>query len=199
VSFLDTQPVYDDLDRIERTNHRVRRAAELVAAIAPQLPPEALPALRGFLDDGADPDAGAADLLGAALAEVAGLAGRREVGSEVISPLRLLDDDGQAQRKVPEVLAGDGVGRFGGFLRPELRHRDFVTGWRSTRAWLPTALRRHGLPDADVGAALTAVDEHVLPPGYRSTRWSAARARLRLARTGTRAVRIAAAGAVRLR
>lgn len=197
VGCLDPEPIYHDMRRIEETNDRLRRARALLDAVGPHLPDAAGPALAATLGDGAPPRGEVGALFAAALAEASGLAGKRDVESEVVSPLALLDGDVEAQGRVPEVLAGDGAGRFAGFLDPARRHEDFTTGWRSTRAWLPGALGRHGLDADAVREATAAVDGRVLPPAPRRLPWPGARARSRLVRAAARAARVAADDAVR--
>lgn len=208
VACLTPQAVHDDLRAVADTDVRVRRVAELVAAVAPHLPDDAAPALRRFLGgaDGTVPD-----LLASAVADVAGLTGVREVDLEVVSPVRLLGSDPDSQADVRDLLAGDGLGRFGGFLHRGRRGRDFAIGWRSARAWLPDALERAGLPADAVAATVAAVDAravdepvlradhdgHDAGPTAAGGARLPVRDRLLLARTALRTALVALLGAVR--
>lgn len=190
VTTLSVQSVYADLRGIEENNLRVRRLDELADALAPHLDGEAGDMLRRMLGNSTAGPAG--DLLRRALSEAAGVAGRVPVTTEVVSPLRLLQQPGgerppSGQEQVPDLLAGEFLTRFGGFGNRAFRHSDFVLGWRSLRAWLPEALRRAGLPEAAVTAAVEAVDERDVRYRDRGRRGHAAfgdiplRTRLRMA------------------
>ncbi|MDK3255769.1 patatin-like phospholipase family protein [Blastococcus capsensis] len=163
VTTLPVESSYADLRGIEDVNVRLRRLDQLAGALAPHLDAGAEQALRRALGDEAPGDT--ADVLRRALREAGGVAGRVPVSTEVISPLRLLQQpSGDArppagQEQVPDLLAGEFLVRFGGFGGQAFRHSDFVLGWRSLQAWLPDALRRAGLPEPAVVAAVEAVEE----------------------------------------
>lgn len=177
---LTTEPLYADLQEIEAVNARLRWSQQLAEALRPYLTPGATAALTDVLEairsergTGADapPPADellqAHELLQAVVREVSGVAGKLPAATEVVSPLRLIRAEGVAdgQAAVPAVLAGEFLGRFGGFTSRDLRHSDFVVGWRSLRVWLPDALARGGLPEERIREAAAAVDERDVDVG----------------------------------
>lgn len=214
VASLDPESLYADQRRIEDVNTRVRWARELTAALAPLLPPEARPALTGLLsrmreDEGrqaadASQDSDLPALLERAVQTACGVSGRDIVATEVISPLRLVDparsgtgSGAGPQAAVPDVLAGEFLGRFGGLLDRRARQSDFVSGWLSARSWLAEALARHGVPQAEVDGALAALDARDVDYGPRGRRGRTQlsdlplRQRVRLAGTVVHAARMA--------
>jgi hypothetical protein len=166
--------LYADQRRIQDVNTRLHWAGELTDTLAPFLPPEAQPALTDLLarmreGTGTQPadlpsDGDLRSLIARAVETACGVSGKELVANEVISPLRLLEHPGGSgagagpQAAVPEVLAGEFLGRFGGLLDRRARHSDFVSGWRSARTWLAESLPRYGLPQTEVDAALAAVE-----------------------------------------
>ena len=216
VASLDTESLYADQRRIEEVNTRIRRADELVEALAPSVPDDAAPALLRLLQQlqQDEPDrpaltgpvdvADVRSLLRSAVHAVAATTGREPVATEVVSPLRLLDEPGSCSREqasdqeaVPSLLAGEFLGRFGGLLGRDLRQSDFVTGWRSARAWLADGPTRYGVPDDDVAEALAAVDAREIGYGRAGHRGGAGlsdvrlRNRAQLAATVVHAARVA--------
>jgi predicted acylesterase/phospholipase RssA len=162
VTTLSVEALYTDLRGVGEVNARLHRLDQLADALAPHLGDGAVEALRGALGSPATEVRG--ELLRRALHAAGGVAGKAPVATEVVSPMRLVqpatgEPPSQRQERVPDLLAGDFVVRFGGFGGRAFRHSDFVLGWRSTRAWLPDALRRTGLPEDAVTAAVQAVDE----------------------------------------
>ena len=216
---LTTQSLYDGMREIESVNARVRWSSELGSLLAEHLDEDAADDLRDLLarirgerrhvgdtsGNGGDADVAAptsvADLVSQVVSEAAGTAGRIDVRTEVISPLRLLprrEATGRTtdrEHEVGALLAGEFLGRFGGFTDRALRQSDFALGWRSCRAWLPEALRRGGLSDEVVEQAVRAVDErqvdygHDGPRGGTTSRDLPLRVRLRLATLVLRAAR----------
>ena len=216
---LTTQALYDGMREIERVNARVRWSAELGSLLAEHLDEESAGDLRDLLTrirrerrelgDTAPDSAGGvpaattsvADLASQVVAEVSGTGGRPEVRTEVISPLRLLSaaeataHTAEREHEIGTLLAGEFLGRFGGFTQRALRQSDFALGWHSCRAWLPEALRRGGLSDDVVEEAVGAVDERQVDYGHRGPRGGATSrdlplsARLRLATLVLRAAR----------
>lgn len=157
LSIIPAQVLYDDLRRIERDNTRLAWTERFVETVAPLLSDDAVAALdevvlaidadREDLQSGGShherdrSDHDAATLLRTIAEEIAGLAGKRAVEVDVISPLLLADGD----ESVPGLLAGEFLGDFGGFLSQDLRHSDFVLGYDSTQRWL-----EQGLPGLDL-------------------------------------------------
>lgn len=218
---LTTQSLYDDMREIERINALVRWARELGDVLSRHIPQESAADLRDLLarirQEGHDlgqvsPQApvhgvgasdGVAELVAQVVAEASGTAGRTEVRTEVVSPLRLLTPGEGTPRttarehEVRSLLAGEFLGRFGGFTDRTLRQSDFALGWDSCRTWLPGAARRGGLGEREIDAALTALDERGVTHGGRDTRGGATvqdlplSARLRLASLVLRAARMA--------
>lgn len=222
---LGPEALYADHRRVEDVNARLELAERLCDMLAPLLPAEAGPAISAVLDGARDHgDAGEGggeggelgDVLRRALADVGDLAGKTAVATEVVSPLRLLDEQDApvrltggateatgAQPLVPRLLAGEFLGRFGGLLDRDVRHSDFVTGWRSTRVWFPDALSRYGVADGDVAAAVEAVDGRGVEYGRSGFRGGTSlgdlplHARARLAGTLVHAARVAVGATLR--
>ncbi|MDT0277097.1 patatin-like phospholipase domain-containing protein [Blastococcus goldschmidtiae] len=182
---LTTEPLYADLRAIEDVNARLRWSRELAEVLAPHLSAASSDALRevlgrmtaeqagpGASGDGLPTDSGGGpgtedlgDLLLRVLRTAGGVAGKFPVGTEVISPLQLVEQPADAggsprgQQQVPSLLAGEFMGRFGGFTARALRQSDFALGWQSLSAWLPDAFARAGVPDEDIAGAVDAVTE----------------------------------------
>lgn len=186
-----TQSVYDDLEHLEHINTRLDWTGRLFDEIGPViggLDGESAARLREALVRAAgvieaqqralrahekDPAAAApqpvadkptAELLRDVVAQIAGIAGKERIALEVVSPLVLPE-----AKVVPvaQMLAGEFLFHFGGFLSRELRVSDFDLGYRSTLEWLRTGgLRENGLPDALDQKAL-ACAEAAYRPGER--------------------------------
>ncbi len=174
LAILSQQDLFEDLRKIEKDNSRLDWAHDLVEALGPQLKKGAAPALREFIerirDDRSkmradEPDRGsesdleeldAAELLGLAVRETAGLEGKQPLALDVISPLILAEGEGDTPESI---LAGEFMGDFGGFLSRELRAHDFAVGFRSAIAWLDEGLRACDLDDGAVDDAIAAVSE----------------------------------------
>ncbi len=160
LSILPSQALQDDLRRLAATNDRLARIDEVVDELGPALADQA-PAVADLARRlGADIEPGDVDAaLRALLRELCGVAGKERVDVEQITPLELARrrDDG-----VSELLAGDFIGAFGGFLSRDLRASDFSLGWASARSWLPAGLARHGLPEDQIEEVCDRLDSHPL-------------------------------------
>ncbi|MBD0283229.1 MAG: patatin-like phospholipase family protein [Thermoleophilaceae bacterium] len=210
LALLPKQAVYDDLRRIERDNYRLDWVAQLVESVGPHLGDPARDDLAGLLERiaedrrglrGGGPseaadlpsgESGVGELLRRAVEDIGGLTGKQRVAVDVISPMLLAERD---RGGVADLLAGELLGDFGGFLDRDLRRSDFALGYESTRAWCGEGLGRCDLPNKAVEAAVAAIDRR--RPGswndvgrgqtrHRDLSW---RARLRLARFLLRAGR----------
>jgi predicted acylesterase/phospholipase RssA len=204
------QALYDDLRRIVRDNYRLDWIQRLADAVDGHLGEQARAGLRELLERiagdrdrmrGCDPpepddrdgdDATAGELLRRAVEEIGGLSGKRHVAVDVISPLLLAR---RADSRVAELLAGELLGDFGGFLDRDLRRSDFALGYESTLAWCPDGLGACDLPDGAVKAAIDAIERR-RPESWEDVRRGRAeqrdlpwRARLRLGRILLRAGR----------
>jgi len=164
LAILPAQSLYDDLRRVEKANTRIGWTLQLVDALEDHLDENAAPALRDVLKEIAaaragfrgdepqreldrDPGEGASarELLERCVREIAGLRGKEPVAIDVISPLVVAERKG---KDVKQLLAGEFMGDFGGFLSWELRDSDFALGYESTIGWIAEALGELG-PDAD--------------------------------------------------
>ena len=72
-----------------------------------------------------------------------------------MSPLLLAD---RHDRDLPELLAGEIMGDFGGFADRRLRRSDFALGYDCLLAWLPEGLGRVDVADDIVATAVDAVE-----------------------------------------
>lgn len=143
LSILPTQALHDDLRQVATINERIARVDELLAIL------DGTDAASAF-------DGGRADLE-QTLSRLANSDGKEVVTVEMITPLILTD---QADEGVSDLLAGDFVGAFGGFLNQEVRRSDFNLGWKSTRAWAEQTLGTYGYDNDDVQSVLDVLDEH---------------------------------------
>ena len=130
-------------------------------------------------------DASAGELLRGAIERISGLVDKHPVAVDVISPLLLAAHDDV--ENVGDLLAGDILGDFGGFLQADLRRSDFALGYASVLAWAPEGLAACRLPQAAVDATVDAVKD-ATPEDWEEVRRGEAggrdlpwRARLRLA------------------
>lgn len=176
-----SQSLYADLKQVEKTNTRISRldivcrelgpaleelgepdrsrvASALAHAAAamsqanadmhaqrtgPAAPPQA-----GTTAAPADA-AGIPEMLARLLSEVGGLGGKRPARVDVISPLLLEESQ---THSVEELLSGEVLFHFGGFLDENMRRNDFDLGYSSTLAWLKSG----GLVDAGLAGDLAA-------------------------------------------
>lgn len=165
LSILPTQALQDDLRGVAVTNRRLERIQEVVAELAPLIEDkQRLNEVADHLDGGRQAGIDAveepqgdptADALRRILNEIAGVADKELVDVEVISPLSVAEN---LDRGVSDVLAGDFIGAFGGFLSRQLRVSDYQLGWSSTRQWMPEALERRRLPKKQIDAICDRLD-----------------------------------------
>lgn len=206
LSIFPAQGLYEDMRRVERDNRRMARIDELVEAIGPKLDDDTAKALTEVLDRterdqaeaGGDDDgsheatADPAEVLRRALEAVAGVEGKRQVAVDLISPLVLANETGES---VPELLAGEHLGDFSGFLDEELRRSDFTLGYECSLTWARDGLTNFDLDPGAVERSVEAMEKGRLYDWEEVRRGSAEsgdlpiRSRLRLARMAGRAVR----------
>ena len=175
LALLRAQSVYEDLKQVEKTNSRVEWLEQvqevLIALLEPSeegaQPPDPGAALSRLVEDLEQrkkdlfeptteasrdqepkaPQSQTAIALRRALGLATGLAGKTRVEVEMVSPL-LLPEVASGKRRAHEVLAGDFLGHFGGFLEERYRSNDFAAGYQSMLAWLGAdgrALAAHGV------------------------------------------------------
>jgi Patatin-like phospholipase len=173
LAIVSEQPLYDDLERVERDNFRLAWTEQLLDRLAPHLSDSGDDGLRELLDrieadkrslEG-DSDAGSVsepgpatgidDLVRRAICEIGGLTGKRHEAIDLISPLLLTEDGDEG---VTSLLAGELMGDFGGFLDRELRRSDFALGYESTLAWARRGLGECGVGDDAVIGAVGAIE-----------------------------------------
>ena len=112
--------------------------------------------------DAAPPSGQTSDTLGPLLRRVAGVTGKQATDVEVISPLLLPE---AKDHSVGQLLAGEVLAHFGGFLDLDARVSDFDLGYLSTQQWLADGgLATHGLAPADDQTAVRAVAAHYQRP-----------------------------------
>jgi predicted acylesterase/phospholipase RssA len=126
-----------------------KAALDLHEADAIQPSPQAERAAAGALPEDLD----AIELFGRVLVLASGLSGKEPARIEVVSPLLLPEAKG---RPVEDLLAGEFLLHFGGFLDERLRWHDFALGYRSMQAWL-TGLEGLGVAQAPAELARNAV------------------------------------------
>lgn len=146
-AIVPTQALHDDLRRVSSVNHRLRRLDELLDNYGDRLT-DAVP--------GSDEDLEARRTFRRELAALGDLEDKEIVNVEVISPL-LVAEDGDDE--IGDLLAGDFIATFGGFLDTRIRRSDFALGWGCTSRWLPDGLARHGIDRSLIEAAEKAVDD----------------------------------------
>jgi hypothetical protein len=101
--------------------------------------------------------------LRAVVGRVAGLHGKSPVHLDLVSPLLLAE---RHDRDVPDLLAGEIMGDFGGFADRRLRRSDFALGYDCLLAWLPDGLARVDLDEDVIATAIGAVERE------RHAEWS---------------------------
>jgi predicted acylesterase/phospholipase RssA len=176
-ALVRSQHLYEDLRDLEKTNSRLewtrRLQAALLSVIEDGAEPEAtlrevekqIGADKGALSTAEDlrqreasgvlrvtdgsADTAVAAALRDALDAATGLAKKRFIAMAVVSPL-LLPEVVSGSKQPRDVLGGDFLGHFGGFLDVKLRENDFAAGYRSMLCWMEGGgLADHGLaPDA---------------------------------------------------
>lgn len=134
LSILPTQALHDDLREVVDVNHRLARLDELVDRLG---------------------EGGDRDHLRRELEEVAGLAGKERIDVDLITPL--LRARGR-DAGVSELLAGDFIGAFGGFLDRSIRRNDFALGWACTEAWTGPGLAGHRVDEPTIERVLAELD-----------------------------------------
>lgn len=137
LSVLPTQALHDDLRKISRMNARLDQFDDLVTRLRSSLGEEA-------------------EKLASDIAELAGIDGKERVRIAVISPLLHASDHDAG---VGDLLTGDFIGAFGGFLDQSIRRSDFALGWSCTRAWVDQSLEQTGIDRHIVDAILGDIDE----------------------------------------
>ncbi len=158
LSILPTQALQDDLRAVAATNQRLERIEKFVEKLGPVLPAEADAVLDQLIDgDSSGCGIDTRAKLRHALKHLAGVRDKEQVDVELISPLELSE---QRQEGVSDLLAGDFIGAFGGFLSQDIRRSDFALGWESARAWIPGGLERHGVDDSDISAICKRLEHH---------------------------------------
>ncbi len=200
ISILPTQALHDDLIGVAVTNKRLELIDDIVAELTPMLlaETEALTDLAARHDVSADGQS-AAGYLKAILAALGGVEDKEKVDVEIISPLEVAAD---REEGVSQLLAGDFIGAFGGFLSREIRASDFELGWASVRSWIPGGLERHGVSDHHISCVNHRLDEHEhgqsgsFEPAETGLDALDAGARLRLARLAARVGKILVGEAV---
>lgn len=147
-----TQSLYEDLRRAEKTNSRLEWTQRLLAVLEGAVDDKARAQLADLVGkfraektaigrheaeavaaEGPAAEGATKELLEEALQFATGLSGKHAVAVDVVSPL-LLDEAGKTS--VENLLAGEFLGHFGGFLNEDLRMSDFVLGYRSMLRWL---------------------------------------------------------------
>ncbi len=202
LEIMPEQILYDDLRRVQHVNHRFERLDRLVDALAPHLDDDAVAALHGAFDDVDVPSDGsdAASALREVVASVAGLREKSPVYLDLISPLLLSE---RFDREVPQLLAGEIMGDFGGFIDRRLRRSDFALGFDCVLTWLPDGLGRVDVDDSVIARAVDAVRDARRAPwtavdaGYAGLSDLPIASRLRLLRLGLHTLRVLGYDAVR--
>jgi Patatin-like phospholipase len=189
-----TQSIYADLKRVEKTNSHLAWISlldERLGTVLDQLPSGSRETVRAALasavdamsddaarlreqrtaapadggpDAGDDPGAAASpsELLATALQRASGLAGKTPARVDVISPLLLPES---RTHSVDQLLSGELLFHFGGFLDESMRRNDFDLGYLSTLEWLGNnGLSDAGLP-ADLAAQALAAAQNAYQPG----------------------------------
>lgn len=210
LAVVSEQPLYDDLRKVNRDNARLEWAESLLEAVGPHLGDDAREPINELLRNiaakrqerrgGADseldalPDSDAAtvDLLARAVRDVAGLGTKQHQTVDLISPLLIA---ARTDEDVSQLLAGELMGDFGGFLDRDLRESDFALGYESTLCWAEEGLERCGLPRAAAEGAAEAIRDarpvswDEVRQGQSTSRDLPWRARVRLAHFLLRMVR----------
>ncbi len=160
-----TQSLYADLKQAEKTNSHIAwidLLGEKLGAALDQLPADGRQAVIGALTEAVTamteqaqdlraqhsgparantqaPDQGPAapttarELLSRALHKASGLAGKQPARIDVVSPLLLPESQ---THNIDQILSGEVLFYFGGFLDGPMRQNDFDLGYRSTLVWL---------------------------------------------------------------
>jgi len=194
------QSIFDDLRRMEKTNTRLEGVEKLVEAFgetlasldedlgaeeAAKVRARLVAGLRGAIDDVHEqhaeiarkalrpekafvpvpPDADPTSVLRAAIHRATGLSGKEPARIEVVSPD--LDTSG---RPPDELLAGERLGHFFGFLAERFRQSDFALGYRNMMVFIEKILPKYDVAD-EVAAVLPAVRNRYDQLGWDGIRW----------------------------
>lgn len=173
-----TQTIYEDLRRAEKTNSRLewtqrllkvlenaiddtstQALAELVGKIRAEKAAIGRHQADAVVAEGLPAEGTVGELLSEALQFVTGLGGKQPVAIDVVSPLLLEESQ---ETSVENLLSGEFLGHFGGFLDERLRMSDFVLGYRSMLEWLER-LSGYGLDEGSAKRALEAAGARVRP------------------------------------
>ncbi|NNE96317.1 MAG: hypothetical protein HKN24_09845 [Acidimicrobiales bacterium] len=133
MAIVPTQPLHDDIRGVIEVNTGLQRFEQLRDS--------------GGLDEAT----------AQAVLEWAGMSDKVHVELGVISPRGLETGGG-----VDELLTGDFVGAFGGFLKRSIRASDFALGWVSAAHWFTSYLPEHEI-EAPVIEAVEESLEHDFP------------------------------------
>jgi hypothetical protein len=127
------------------------------------------------------------DPLTGVLDEITALGGKKPARVSVISPAALAKDEGVS---VEELLAGEFLFHFGGFVDERLRQHDFAVGYESAVRWLQNG----GLAGSELEPGHLKKMIDVLADGQpdRPPVVVDTRARIRILRLGARTARIVA-------
>lgn len=156
LSILPTQALHDDLRDIAERNSRIGVVDQLVDEL---------------VEEGAIADDSDVSDVRERIAWAADVAGQEPVDVDIISPLLLAEDDDTAgdDEGVTDLLAGDFIGAFGGFLSREVRRNDFALGWASTERWADGGLLDHGVDEHTSDEVMSALAD------ARPDDWASAR------------------------
>ena len=153
-SIVPTQALHDDLRRVATVNQRLRQLDELVDRLDTEFD------RHEPVDD--DDRRARREQWRGELAAIGGLTDKEPIDLEVISPHILAEDDDDHG---VDLLTGDFIATFGGFLDASIRRSDFALGWRCTQRWVQSGLHRHGVTPSTVEAVLAAIEE-AEPPDH---------------------------------
>jgi hypothetical protein len=158
---MRSQRLYDDLRRVEKTNSRIEwvrqleqvllecirdptraegRLSEAADSIRGQRRTLASPEDQRNHNLPAEPEPGLAEALRDALDAATGFAKKRDVSVAVVSPM-LIPEVAAGEAAPHDVLTGEFLGHFGGFLDQRYRHCDFELGYRCMSIWLQEQAR----------------------------------------------------------
>lgn len=189
LAIFPAQGLYEDMRRVERDNRRIDAVDALVEALASRIDDETAAKLAELgEEDGADPKAA----LRSAIESVSGTHGKRKVEIDVISPLVLARETGE---EVPDLLAGELLGDFAGFLDKGLRRSDFALGYECGLTWARDGLANLDLDEGKVERSIEAIEKGRLYDWDEVRRGRAEigdlslRSRMRLGRMAARAAR----------
>ena len=179
LSVFPAQALYDDMRRVQRDNDRIGEVDRIVDSLRSEIGDEE------------------AERIGERIATVAGVDGKRVVDVDLISPLVMAEETGE---EVSDLLAGEHMGDFSGFLEEELRRSDFALGWECSIIWARECLDRFDLDQGAVERSIEAMEKARLYDWDEVRRGSvepsdlSIRARLRLGKMAARAVRALRSG-----